>query len=274
MTVSLIPVADLKRVSTMCYRETGIRLGEQKRRMVTSRLRQLVGSWKAKDYSDLLDRSEKNPDIQLSIVDALTTNETYFFREPEHFDVLERLLKQGAVSKIWCAAASTGEEPYSLGMVVREICGDRASQKILATDIAPSVLEFAHKGVYGPPQLRRSPPRVKKHLVSLGEDRWQVHRAVRRLLHFAQLNLMGPWPMKGPFDLISIRNVMIYFDEPTRQWLSRRLAQLLRPGGTLFIGHAETLGTSAPGYDRIQPAVYRRNNDPVAPGPRPAVAVK
>jgi chemotaxis protein methyltransferase CheR len=208
------------------------------------------------------------PDEVPHFIDVLTTNKTNFFREPAHFDflvdaVLPRLAESGQEIRLWSAACSSGEEPYTLGMVVRDHLPPEAQKRtrILATDISGRILAAARQARYAGPQLQGIPPEtLRKHLerVPGAPDAWTVRREVRDLVRFGRLNLMEDWPMKGPFDVIFCRNVMIYFDRETQERLVRRFAALLPPGGILCVGHAESLSGIAHGLEQLQPAVYRK----------------
>jgi chemotaxis protein methyltransferase CheR len=205
------------------------------------------------------------------MIDLLTTNKTSFFREAAHFDYLrDRLLPALGPGplRIWSAGCSSGEEPYTVAMVVREAWGALASRdvKILATDISRRVLATAAAGVYPeallgevPPELlRRHWTRAEASGVRGAAPGWRAGDGLRSLVTFAPLNLMGAWPMRGPFQAIFCRNVMIYFDKATQQALVNRYYDLLAPGGHLFVGHSESLSALSHRFTYVQPAVYRR----------------
>ncbi|MEM1416721.1 MAG: protein-glutamate O-methyltransferase CheR [Myxococcota bacterium] len=265
--------ATFERVVALTYDATGILLGPQKRRMVSGRLRRRVLDAGLPSYGAYLDRVKGDAEERSRMLDSLTTNETYFFREPAHFELLEGFFSEArAPWTIWSAASSTGEEPYSVAISARAHMPRAHANKtrLLATDVSPSVLAHAKRGQYEGRPLSKVPQNwLATHFEDRGNGRYQVSEGVRRMVTFARLNLMGPWGMRGPFDLVLLRNVMIYFDEPTRRWLVERIAELLRPGGYLFIGHSETLGEATPTLERVQPAVYRRNDAPPSVGERP-----
>ncbi|MEO0325869.1 MAG: protein-glutamate O-methyltransferase CheR [Myxococcota bacterium] len=268
-----IDPASYQRVVALTFDATGIRLGDAKQRMVSGRLRRLVHEAGLTSYAAYLEYAQRDPAERSRLLDSLTTNETYFFREPAHFDRLqEELAAASAPWTVWSAASSTGEEPYSLAITLREYLpkSHQRGSRILATDVSPSVIAEARRAVYSGRALAKVPPdQLETHFEDRGDGRFQVKQSTRSLVTFARLNLMGPWPMKGPFDLVLLRNVMIYFDEPTRCWLVERIAALVRPGGYLFIGHSETLGEDPATLQRLQPAVYRRTDVPAQIQARP-----
>lgn len=273
MKQKYLDTAEFKRVCSIAYRCAGIDIAENKVQMASARVRTRMRALSIEGFSEYLDLAEKDKAELGRLVDQLTTNETRFFREPAHFDFVAKHVwpKARTPLRVWCAAASTGEEPYTIAMSILENPGaGTRGAKILATDLSPTVLETARKACYDESRLKGVETKLRKRYFKPSDqpDEHMVVPKVRNMLHFAVLNLMGAWPMKGPFDIIFLRNVMIYFDAPTRQWLCRRMASLLRPGGYLLIGHSETLGRSAPGLNSVQPAVYRRNNEAVVVGRR------
>jgi chemotaxis protein methyltransferase CheR len=200
------------------------------------------------------------------MVDLLTTNKTSFFREPAHFDVLRDAVVPafGAAPgglRLWSAGCSSGEEPYTMAMVLREALADPAwrGARILATDISERVLARARAGVY-PDETAADvdPALLRRHFARDPEGGWAAGAALRARIQFAPLNLMGPWPMRGPFHAIFCRNVMIYFDKPTQGALVNRYYDLLAPGGYLFVGHSESLSAVDHAFAYVQPAVYRK----------------
>jgi chemotaxis protein methyltransferase CheR len=218
-------------------------------------------------YLDYVE-SDKTGEEVVALIDALTTNKTDFFREPLHFDFLrDRVLPEIAESdrsfRIWSAGCSSGEEPYTMAMLLRESIPniDRRDVKILATDISTRVLKIAREGIYTADKLQGLPEDIIRKGFSTvpgAETKtYRVKEEMRRLVTFARLNLMERWPMKGPFDVIFCRNVMIYFDKTVQSELVQRYSQMLRPGGYLFVGHSESLSWSRD-VKYVQPAVYQR----------------
>ena len=250
----------------------GINLHEGKRELVkarlTKRLRELQMSNYAQ-YVDFIATDQGQPEL-LSMLDALSTNLTSFFRESAHFDLLRgkvlpeilRTRTQDRRIRIWSAGCSSGEEPYSIAIVLRETLGSLGGwdAKVLATDLSRRVLETARRGVYGKDRLRQVPSRmVSEHFRSAGADapdKYEVHDSLRQMVTFARLNLMDPWPMRGPFDAIFCRNVMIYFDKPTQNRLVDRFWDLLGSGGLLFLGHSESLTGVRHRFKYVQTTVY------------------
>lgn len=200
------------------------------------------------------------------MIDALTTNKTSFFREEKHYQFFRENILPGLCEKrlrIWSAACSTGEEPYSIAIQLAESLLDFRSWdiRILATDISTNVLERARSAVYPEEVLAPVPPlwRKKYFIPEEGvESSWKVRPEITKLVSFARLNFLDRFPMRGPFDVIFCRNAMIYFDKKTQETLVNRFYDLLAPGGYLLIGHAESLNGSDHNYKYIQPATYQK----------------
>jgi chemotaxis protein methyltransferase CheR len=201
-------------------------------------------------------------------VDAISTNKTSFFRESAHFDylrlhVLPELLASGRPLRFWSAGCSSGEEPYSLAILLHEMASDldRRDVRILATDISTAMLARARAGVYDTAALADLPDAaLRRYFVRApgATERHRVGPRVASVVRFARLNLIGEWPMRGPFDVIFCRNVMIYFDRPTQARLVRRFHELLAPHGQLLVGHSESLTSLEHRFRYVQPAVYAR----------------
>jgi chemotaxis protein methyltransferase CheR len=269
---------DLIEIADMLFVMTGIRINNSKRELVRSRLRRRLFETGHETISEYIAAVREQGGEELRrMVEALTTNETRFFREPAHFHWLrERVLREatGTVN-IWSAACSTGEEPYSIAMSVleqrREQPGTSAQVRVLATDIDRQVLEHARHGVYRSQTLASLPESLlRRYFEQLEGEQgpsYRVLESVRSQVSIARLNLMADWPMSGPFDVTFLRNVMIYFDRATRDWLVLRMAHLLRVGGYLLIGHAENLGPAPIGLKSVQPSIYQRTADPLPPVP-------
>jgi chemotaxis protein methyltransferase CheR len=243
---------DHQRIARIVYDTLGILLPEGKSQLVYGRVAPRVRACGLTSVSAYLKVIEDDEEERNRMLDALTTNHTSFFREAHHFDdfvermwptLAQRLVGGGRV-RLWSAACSSGEEPYTWLMAAlghdrsaaqRLLKGDL---RMLATDVSPSVLETARAGRYSADTLRTVPPKLRATWVS---DRLTVDPVLREAISFRPLNLLGPWPMKGRFDAICCRNVMIYFDEPTKAKLQSRLADHLETGGMLYIGHSERL---------------------------------
>lgn len=254
-------------------RETGIVLSEHKREMVCGRLVKRLRALHLKsfaEYCELLKGPGAHDEVE-NLVNAITTNITNFFREPHHFDHLRtQVLLPRATQRprnprvrIWSAGCSSGEEPYSIAMVMADVlkAGEGWDALILATDIDTNVLRRGEKGVYPADAMRNVPETYRKRFVRriAGDgDHVQMADELRRLIRFRRLNLHEPWPMKGTFDAIFCRNVAIYFDKPTQRKLFNRYADHLVLGGTLFLGHAESLIGVTDRFEVADKTAYRR----------------
>lgn len=259
-------------IARMMYEISGVNLTEGKRELVKARLSKLMrgGRWATvRDYVRFV-KADGGQDELKRMVDALTTNKTSFFRERIHFDLLRStvLPELGAGRRsinIWSAGCSSGEEPYTLAMIARDVFGTQAERRvrILGTDISRPVLAKAKSGVYTKDNIDGIPPALlKKYFARTVDDRGQpaheVGPELRSMITLTRLNLMVTWPMTGPLDVIMCRNVMIYFDRPTRATLIEKFISLLPEGGYLFVGHSESLNGIPHDLEYVQPAVYRR----------------
>ena len=247
--------ADFEHIRKLIYARAGISLSPNKHEMVYSRLgRRLraLGLSGFKDYLALLERGDAAE--WESFTNALTTNLTAFFREEHHFPLLADLLKRhkrdGQIA-LWCSAASTGEEPYSMAMTAVEAFGTLTPPvRILATDIDTAVLAKAQQGVYSMDRLEKmSEERIKRFFLR-GKGQYagqaRVRDELRALINYRALNLLdASWPIRGPFHAIFCRNVMIYFDKPTQYAILQKFVPLLRPDGALFAGHSESFHHAA-----------------------------
>ncbi len=264
--------AEFQRISDVVYRHCGINLHDGKKELVRARIAKQLRTGGFDGASAYVDHvlADTDGDAFHDFIDSLSTNLTSFFREVGHFHHLADVFLPALLAKrrkahsgrvrAWSAGCSTGEEPYSLAMVLRESLPDLARRdvRLLATDISSRVLAPARAARYADAAVADVPPELlRRHFLRAG-DAWEVVPAVRSLVTFARLNLMAEWPMRGPFEAIFCRNVMIYFDKPTQQELVARFHELLAPGGHLFVGHAESLSGIAHGYSYVQPAVYRK----------------
>jgi chemotaxis protein methyltransferase CheR len=261
--------AQFRRVGDLVTRISGIQLPAGKESLVRSRLAKrlrALGLSTVQEYLDAVERDTSRAELA-EMVDVLTTNKTSFFREIDHFrllqhTVLPELARSAAPIRIWSAGCSSGEEPYTIAMVARETLGPAVSRvRILATDISARVLGRAREATYDADHLDDVPESMRRaHFepVAGHPDRVRIASATAALVQFARLNLMGDWPMKGPFDAIFCRNVMIYFDKPTQERLVARYSALLAPGGYLFVGHSESLSGLRHDLTYVQPATYRR----------------
>jgi chemotaxis protein methyltransferase CheR len=265
---------DFDRVRRIIFELAGIDLNPSKHNMVYSRLSRRLRARNIDSFSRYLDQLEGDPqftaDERQQFVNSLTTNLTSFFREQHHFPVLGELLTRGLAGRsprIWCAAASTGEEPYSIAMTVIEALGAASDARILATDIDTQVLASAAAAMYrsesaqpcGAQRLRRFFLRG----TGPNEGMVRVRPEVARLVEFAQLNLLEPaWPLLTrfglPLDAVFCRNVMIYFNRATQHAVMERIASVLRPGGLLFAGHSENFTDCRQWFALRGKTVYER----------------
>jgi len=262
---------EFKRVCDLIYETCGIQLKHGKEDLVKSRLSKRLRTLGIKSYSVYLNliEDDKSGKELATMVDLITTNKTEFFRDSDHFEFIERVFvpsfnRSENLVKIWCAGCSSGEEPYSLALMLHEKVHQHGKYKILATDISRSVLSKASEGVYAEDEISGISNLLKYKYFNRVEDtirkKYQVKNEIRASVHFARLNLISNWPMKGPFHLIMCRNVMIYFDKLTRQRLLDRFWNLLIPGGCLFVGFSESLTGMKHCYEYIQPAIYRKSS--------------
>lgn len=255
----------------LIYDRAGITLREGKESLVTARVSKRMhqlGLTAVVDYIAHV-RADRSGEEMVLLLDAISTNTTSFFREPAAFDHLRKavggwLARGQRRLRIWCAAASTGEEPYTLAMVLLEVLREhRLSVRevdlaILATDISTRVLERCRAGLYSDQVMRPVSGELKSRYFERQGEVWRAGDGLRALLTFNRLNLaQPPFPMKGPFDMVFCRNVMIYFDGAVRTRLVGEIERLLRPGGYLAVGSAESLAGLQHGYTTVQPAIYQ-----------------
>ena len=262
-------LADFDVLRKISNEYSGILVPDDKFDMFYSRLSKrvrLLGLTNFKQYCQYLKnhRDEEFTDF----INAVTTNLTSFFRENHHFEYLKKtvipeLLRKNSATKqikVWSAGCSTGEEPYSIAMTLLESVPVDWDIKILATDLDTNVLATASQGIYGLDRVDAIEPDRLKRWFQRGTgkhiDKVKVRSELQSLIHFNQVNLMQEWPMKGPFDFIFCRNVLIYFDRDTKCMLAKRYAQLLRDGGHLFIGHSESLHQLDTGFNLIGNTIY------------------
>lgn len=259
---------DFAKVRTLIHRRAGIALGEQKRQMVYSRLSRRLRELRLPEFSRYLEMLESSHDGEewQAFINSLTTNLTSFFREAHHFPVLAEHAKRSRQPvTVWCAAASTGEEPYSIAITLVEALGDRAgTARVIATDIDTAVLAKASAGVFTLEQVKSLPAERLRRFFNKGTGanagKVRVRPELAAMVRFERLNLLDPvWPVKEPVDAIFCRNVMIYFDKPTQKRILDRFEPLLKPGGLLFAGHSENASLVSPGFKAIGQTVYEVN---------------
>jgi chemotaxis protein methyltransferase CheR len=257
---------EFQHLSDLVRRLTGISLSEQKKALVVGRLGARLRHRKVATFGEyhrlLLDPAE-GEELQLA-VDLITTNETSFFREPDHFRILEEHLAQlrpvPLPYRVWSAASSSGEEAYTIAMVLAEILGG-AEWSVHGTDISTRVLDRARKGLYPMERSAGIPVELLRAHCLKGQGRHEglflVSRQLRQRVTFSQANLIKPLPRLGPFDVAFLRNVLIYFDPPQKKLVVDAVAAQIKPGGLLLVGHSESLTGLSHGLTPLRPTVYR-----------------
>jgi chemotaxis protein methyltransferase CheR len=265
--VAAISDQEFHEIKDWIYRTAGINLSSQKKAMVMGRLASRLRYYRLSSYGEyfgLLQSSAHPAELQIA-VDLLTTNETQFFREPRHFSYLsEKLLPRhpaGRMLRVWSAASSSGEEPYSIAMTLATVLGE-APWEILASDLSSRVLERARTGHYSMARAKTIP---RSHLLAhclkgIGsqEGTFLIEPRLRARMQFMQINLVERLPQIGQFEVIFLRNVMIYFDTQTKHEVIARLVRHLRPGGHLIVGHAESLNGVSEMLKPVAPSIYYR----------------
>jgi chemotaxis protein methyltransferase CheR len=261
---SLISTAAFDAVCKMFHSVSGIQLHAGKRALVTGRLIKLAQARGIEDVNEYVDwvLRDQDPAELVKVVDKLTTNETYFFREPEHFTLLAKLAGQhrgGEAFRVWSGASSSGEEAYSIAMVLADkLQGGR--WEVVGTDLSTTVVAQARRGLYALERARATPQDYLRRFCRKGQGPYDgtllVARELRDRVNFMTANLMEPLPDIGLFDVIFLRNVLIYFDNPAKAEIVRQVITRLKPGALLFTGHAESLNNLGLPLRTVQPAVY------------------
>jgi chemotaxis protein methyltransferase CheR len=270
-TANEIPltVAEFERICKILFEQSAIVLREGKEGLVRSRLAKHVRRLGLESYTEYLEavNADASGRERSDMIDSLTTNKTSFYREGAHFEylqdeVLPKLLAARERVRIWSAGCSSGEEPYTLAMLLHELVRDPVQRdvRILATDLSSKVLGMAREATYPEAAIAELPwsgaERYFTRVNAGGQRALRVRDDVRSLIRFARLNLMEQWPMDGGFQVIMCRNVMIYFDKQVQARLVDRFWELLAPGGHLFVGHSESLTSLKHRFTYVQPAVY------------------
>lgn len=260
------------RVSTFFKGRYGIDLS-QKQGIIQGRMKNYMRSAGWRSFTEYMDELEKDVTgrLEKKLVDILTTNHTYFMREFEHFDFLRQqalpeLKKKELVNKdlcIWCGASSTGEEPYMIAMMLMDFFGlDHSSwdTKVLATDVCTEVLHHAIQGIYDKDQIESLPEHWKRRFMQpIGEgDQVSVTEELKKQVLFRRFNLMDPFPFKRKMHIVFLRNVMIYFDQATKQELIQKIYDIMEPGGYFFIGRTETIDRDDTPFQMIQPSIFQK----------------
>ncbi|HEY8537220.1 MAG TPA: protein-glutamate O-methyltransferase [Steroidobacteraceae bacterium] len=265
--------AEFEFIRHVVAENAGIALGPNKRQLVQGRLGRRLRELNLPSFEAYCEHVRNSgPEELVALINAITTNVTSFFRENHHFEALASYMlpeafERNRVSRrvrLWSAGCSSGEEAYCIAMVARELLprGQSWDLKILATDIDSDMIETARRGIYPLDRLVGvSEQRLRRHFqrgVREQEGSAKVRPEVAELVTFRTLNLMDAWPMRGPFDVIFCRNVMIYFDQGTRERLLNRFADILIPGGYLCLGHSESIHGSASPFRLVGKTIYRR----------------
>jgi len=267
--------SDFQKISRLVYEQCGINLHDGKKELVKARLGKRLRRGNFSSFSDYYRyvTTDKGQDELVMMIDSLSTNLTYFFRESGHFRKLRSVLpdmaavrnegRKNARLQIWSAGCSSGEEPYSLAITAKELLGENAaSVAILATDISTRVLAAAIRGIFPRERMRDVSDQILKRYFRYGSGKWagfyQVKKEIRDMVRFLRFNLMDFPPADFASDVIFCRNVMIYFDKPTQEMLVNRLYQTLNKGGYLFVGHSESLTGLTHPFNYIEPSVYRK----------------
>jgi chemotaxis protein methyltransferase CheR len=264
---------DFRQIAQTLESCAGIALPQSKRTLVYSRLIKRLRAVGVQNFSDYCTLVLRDKDEQRKMIEALTTNTTSFFREGHHFSYLKTeldahlvpALQSGTPLRFWSAACSSGEEPYSIALTILQSLtnADRFDCRILATDINSSILERAAAGVYSTASLESVPGHLRSRYFDATQSgdgsEFRVNQNVRSLVRFGLLNLQEKWPMRGRFDGIFCRNVMIYFSPETQERLWIRFAELLKPHGVLYIGHSERVtGPASSILTAVAPTTYVR----------------
>ena len=245
----------------------GIELGK-KRLLIEARLFSALAEKNIGSFTEYFELVRSSPEERNTMLNRLTTNHTYFMREPRHFEflrtvILPELTKRNPSKclRIWSAGCSTGEEAYTAVMVMREWFGPGSEwdYRVLATDLSMRALEAARAGVYSHDSLRNLPPGWgKRYFRRLDGQTDILKEEIRQEVIFRRLNLMEPFPFHNPFDLIFCRNVMIYFSQATKNELIRKFRDALKPGAYLLIGHSETVQRDTAGLKYLEPSIYQK----------------
>ena len=269
---SMMTEQEFMRIALFLKRKYGIDM-ERKKAIVEGRLENYVKSEGWMNYSQYMDAVEKDISgaLEKKLVDLLSTNHTYFMRESEHFDFMKKEIlpwlkekeSQSKDLRIWCAASSSGEEPYTIAMVLMDFFGLEHHQwdtQVLATDVSTEILKQAIKGVYTKEQISPLPEHWKRRFFRniVGTDQYKVTEELKKEVLFRKFNLMDPFPFRRKMHVIFLRNVMIYFDDVTKQRLLQKIYDSLEPGGYLFLGKTETLNRDNVPFHLVTPSVFRK----------------
>ena len=254
------------RLRSLMLQETGINLSDKKNALLVNRLGPRLRARKLQtftEYCRLLQDPKEADELQAAI-DLVTTNETSFFREPEHFQLLREHLKSlrplPLPFRVWSAASSSGEEAYTIAMVLSDVLGS-AEWEVVGTDISTRMIERGRKAIYPMERTGKIPPEFLKRFCLKGQDKHEglflIQRQLRDRVSFVQANLCQALPRLGPFDIAFLRNVLIYFDPVQKQRVVAAVRDQLKPGGLLIVGHSESLTGLSHGMVQLRPTLYR-----------------
>lgn len=266
--VNNVPIRDVEfnAIRQFLFKAAGIHLSDAKKPLVTGRLAKRLRATGAANYGEYLSVISTNPQERQTVLDLLTTNETYFFREKNHFDYIVNTVlpnrERGRSFRVWSAACSSGEEPYTIAMVLNEQIKNGAYE-VIASDISMRMLHRGQQAVYPMERLRQVPQNYLHKYCLKGEGEQagniMVCRSLRSKVSFRQINLNEALPNLGSHvDIIFLRNIMIYFQAETKRAIVRRLYEKLSKGGYLFIGHSESLNGISNDFEQVQPAIYKK----------------
>lgn len=254
----------------MVERVTGISLAPIKKAMLSGRLAKRLRDLNVDNYADYfrLITGGNHPDEWQLAIDLITTNETYFFREPKHFDALREAflpnLRGQHPVRVWSAACSSGEETYSIAMTLAEVLGDTRAWEVVGSDLSSRMLQTARRGLYPIDQAHHIPPSCLKQYCLRGTGDYMgsflVEKSIRQRVKFQHLNLIEPIPNLGKFDAVFLRNVIIYFDVETKRRVVKAVSNMLKPGGWLVVGHSEALIGLPDDLEAVRPTVYRKRS--------------
>lgn len=273
--MNTISCVEFDHLATLVKTRVGINLKREKEYLIVGRLQSLLNEKDLHSYGDYYSYllNDTSGQAITELVNRITTNHTFFMREKEHFDfvretalphITDHCTNDNTMDlRVWSAGCSTGEEAYCLAMLIQEHLGGGCREwdgRVLATDISSRVLEIAQQGVYREEQLAALPSRWRKqHFYKLNDDQYALIDKIKNEVIFRRFNLINStFPFKKKFHIIFCRNVMIYFDIPTKQKLVERFSSLIEPGGYLFVGQSESLGKHPAGFHYVQPSVYRK----------------
>lgn len=272
----MIPITDQEfdLMASFIKEQYGIHLKKEKKALMIGRLHKVLAAQNVKSFTEYYDflKKDVSGSAVAELVDRISTNHTFFMRESDHFDFLKHaVLPELRVSlkrkdlRVWCAASSSGEEPYTLAMVIRDAFEDVFQQwdtKILATDISGNALQKAREGIYDVEQIEPLPDVwKKKYFVKQDATTFEVSKDLKNQVIYRRLNLMEhPFPFKQKMHVIFCRNVMIYFDQPTKDKLIAQFYDLLEEGGYLFIGHSESINRQNNPFVYVKPSIYRKGS--------------